>query len=277
MLVGCVTSSQDPVLTTTTTVPPAAGNVQRHAVCFGVTSVSPVPEYASWDGACPGCDLDAKGLNDLFNKNGVQSYCFLNSEATKFMFQHEIEVAADGLRRGDLLIVTLSGHGGQTPDLNGDETDGQDETIVLWDGTMVDDYIMSDIIQKLQAGIRVVLITDTCHSEGNFRAFVRATQRVLTFGKYGKKKGKALVKTAKKAETQDIELIQFAGCREASYSYGGNTGGTWTQSLLAKFKDGLTWRQWFDAAAKALPGNQVPVWAEYGKVTDGFKHGEALK
>ena len=53
--------------------------------------------------------------------------------------------------------------------------------------------------------------------------------------------------------------MQFAGCREADYSYGGDTGGTWTQSLLQTLMPMMTWREWFDAAKAAMPDNQVPM------------------
>jgi metacaspase-1 len=275
MLAGCATQTPtvtpvpDPVVTD-------KSNVTVHAVCFGLTSVADVPEYANWDGSCPGCDLDSAGLNKLFLDHGIESELYQNEQVTKKNFEAVILAAARDLKRDDLLIVALSGHGGQTPDKNGDESDGQDETLVLWDGTMLDDYVMSNIIQKLPAGLRVVLITDTCHSEGNFRAFVRATKRIASFGLAGKKKGFQLQKKGKKAE-QDIQLIQLAGCREASYSYGSETGGTWTQTLLETFGESLSWQQWFNAAAKKMPSNQSPQWVEYGNVTDTFRNGEALE
>jgi hypothetical protein len=167
----------------------------------------------------------------------------------------------------------MSGHGGQIADNNGDEADKLDETICLWDGQVRDDDVLA-LIQKLPAGLRVVLINDQCHSEGNFRAFVRKVQRVVSLGKYGKTRAQALVKASR---GWDGQLIQFAGCRENSYSYGAAAGGTWTQNLLSTFNPGFTWRQWFDAAASKMPGNQVPVWVEYGNVGDEFRNGRVLE
>jgi len=265
---GCSTPAVDtPVVVT----PPAT--TAGAAICVGLTAVDPAA-YQGWAGDCPGCDEDANGFHLLLNKSLSGGAIFLfNSAATWKNVQDDVLAAAATLKRGDLLVVMMSGHGGQLPDDNGDEADGLDETICLWDGQVRDDEVLK-LINKFPAGLRVVLINDQCHSEGNFRSFMRKVQRVVTLGKYGKRKGAVLVK----AKTGwDGQLIQFAGCREASYSYGSSTGGTWSQNLLSTFSPTLTWRQWFDKAAAKMPSSQVPVWVEYGNITDGFRNGTALK
>jgi len=147
----------------------------------------------------------------------------------------------------------------------------------MWDGQVRDDKYKTMIDTEFPP-IRVIQINDQCHSEGNFRAAFRSVQKLISFGYWGNRTYKPIISN----RSQDIstwkgQLIQFAGCRENNYSYGSATGGTWTQSLLAAYDDGLTWRGWFDAAAKRMPSNQSPQWVEYGNVTDDFRYGKVLR
>jgi hypothetical protein len=60
-------------------------------------------------------------------------------------------------------MLTYSGHGGQLPDLNGDEPDGQDETWCLFDSELVDDEIYATL-SSFSPGVRVLVLSDSCHS-----------------------------------------------------------------------------------------------------------------
>jgi hypothetical protein len=248
------------------------------AICIGLTAVNPYA-YGGWAGDCPGCDVDAKGLYSLLVSKGFKSTLILNSEATWTNVRAKILEAANSLKnKDDLLVVTMSGHGGQLQDDNGDEVDGQDETLCLWDGQVRDDEMLK-LIRQFPA-IRLMLINDQCHSEGNFRAILRSVQQTVSLGAWGKRSASPLIdKTGLKRDTADWggQLIQFAGCREDNYSYGASAGGTWTQSLLRKYSDNLTWRGWFDSSIAIMPGNQVPQWVEYGSVQDSFRTGQVLK
>jgi hypothetical protein len=68
----------------------------------------------------------------------------------------------------DALFLHYSGHGGQTPDEDGDEEDGSDEVIYPVDykteGHIVDDEIHFRVVKPLRAGVRLTAIFDSCHS-----------------------------------------------------------------------------------------------------------------
>lgn len=280
LLSGCATpnpndvavAEQAPILTTGTIA---------HAVCIGLTNVLPAA-YDGWAGECPGCDQDALAMQALCKSAGAAHVTLLlNAQATCAAVEAAIQGEASGLRSNDLLIVTYSGHGGQVPDEDGDEVDGLDETICLYDGQMIDDHIKK-ILLGLQPGLRILLIADSCHSEGNFRAFVRAATKVVTLGKYGHKKIKPLLhrKTAGRVplnEKWDKQLIEFAGCREDAYSYGGAEGGKWSLALAGAYGFAPTLRAFFDAAKKNTPDRQQPQWVECGPVTDAFRFSVPLK
>jgi hypothetical protein len=183
------------------------------------------------------------------------------------------------MRPDDLLVVSLSGHGGQAEDLNGDEEDKLDETICLWDGQMIDDDVMS-ILDQLPAGLRVLLITDTCHSQGNFKDFVRA----MTFKTaYGRMEPFLMDSEGSQMEFGFMrggfsgQLIQIAGCREDSYSYGDESGGTLTQTLDANLSSSESLIEWFDRTKAAMPNIQKPEWVEFGDVKDSFRSVKTLR
>ncbi|KAG7660510.1 casA [[Candida] subhashii] len=68
----------------------------------------------------------------------------------------------------DSLFFHYSGHGGQTPDLDGDEEDGYDEVIYPLDfetnGFIVDDQLHDLLVKTLPQGVRLTAIFDSCHS-----------------------------------------------------------------------------------------------------------------
>ncbi|CAG8467962.1 11651_t:CDS:2 [Cetraspora pellucida] len=63
-----------------------------------------------------------------------------------------------------------SGHGGQIEDIDGDEDDGYDETILPLDhdkstgGQIIDDEMHAIMVRPLQPGVRLTAIFDSCHS-----------------------------------------------------------------------------------------------------------------
>jgi hypothetical protein len=71
--------------------------------------------------------------------------------------------AAKALRAGDLFFLTYSGHGGQVPDVSGDEADKQDETWCLYDGELIDDELYFEL-SRFAAGVRILVLSDSCHS-----------------------------------------------------------------------------------------------------------------
>ncbi|KAJ3332188.1 Ca(2+)-dependent cysteine protease [Blyttiomyces sp. JEL0837] len=69
---------------------------------------------------------------------------------------------------GDRFFLHYSGHGGAVVDVDGDEVDGMDETILPLDyeteGEIVDDDIFKICIAPLPAGSRLIAVFDSCHS-----------------------------------------------------------------------------------------------------------------
>lgn len=69
---------------------------------------------------------------------------------------------------GDAAFFHYAGHGGTTPDLNGDESDGFDDSMYPVDymenGEIIDDDIFKKLLVPLPQGVHMTAIVDCCHS-----------------------------------------------------------------------------------------------------------------
>lgn len=100
-------------------------------------------------------------------------------------------------KRTRLLTITI-GHGGQTPDLDGDEEDGYDEVIYPVDfrqtGHIVDDEMHRIMVASLHAGVRLTAIFDSCHSGSALDLpYIYSTQGVLKEPNLAKEAGQGLL------------------------------------------------------------------------------------
>jgi hypothetical protein len=63
-----------------------------------------------------------------------------------------------------IFFLTYSGHGGQVPNTGNDfEPDGFDETWCLYDGELIDDELYT-ALGSFAAGVRIFVLSDSCHS-----------------------------------------------------------------------------------------------------------------
>jgi hypothetical protein len=109
------------------------------------------------------CEADAEDMASVARSKGFTVTELLTRAATRGRLTAELARAARELRSGDILLLSYSGHGGQVPDLNGDEPDGQDETWCLYDGQLIDDELCAALAQFAK-GVRVLVLSDSCHS-----------------------------------------------------------------------------------------------------------------
>lgn len=229
----------------------------RLALVSGIVKVDP-RYYGGWNGDCPGCDLDAFSTGRNMHQRGIAVRHLLDGELTDKRFESEVLAAFAQLKANDLFIIYYSGHGGQEKDWNGDESDGQDETLCFFNGQYSDDR-MGNLLARAPAGLRVLFVGDSCNSGTSSRKLVR--RRPLQF----LRKGAPELKSA---------VIHMGGCADGQSSYGGIMGGNFTNRWWESLRPGMTYRQWFDATAAAMPASQVPVFETLG--ADDFSSMEAL-
>jgi hypothetical protein len=141
------------------------------SVHIGVIELDTV-HYQGWNGSLSGCENDATDMQNLARKQGFQTSLLLTRAATRKNVIRAIEQAARQLKKGDLFLLTFSGHGGQIPrqpdarpaDLyDVEQTDNLDETWCLHDAQLLDDEL-NHLYRQFQTGVRILLIQDCCHS-----------------------------------------------------------------------------------------------------------------
>jgi hypothetical protein len=142
-----------------TTSPPTPTG---YALAIGLNKVDP-GHYCGWNGELSGCEPDAMDMKEIAENQGLIVETLLTAQATRERVLAELDDLAGRLMSGDLLVVSYSGHGGYLPDLNGDESDGLDETWCLYDGEILDDELHGAWM-KFQAGVRILVFSDSCHS-----------------------------------------------------------------------------------------------------------------
>ena len=90
------------------------------AVCIGVNRVD-LKHYLKWPGGLRACELDAKDMAKIATSRGFKAQKILTKEATRENITSSIKHAAKTLTKGDMFLLTYSGHGSQIKDDSGDE------------------------------------------------------------------------------------------------------------------------------------------------------------
>ncbi len=138
---------------------------------IGLNSVNP-EHYEGWSGPLAACELDANDMRDLAKGRGIKASVLLTRDATRTRTLAGIRAAAKALKAGDLFFLSYSGHGGQVDDVSGeDEPDKLDETWCLFDGQLIDDELYFELT-KFKKGVRIIVLSDSCHSGTVTRAIV---------------------------------------------------------------------------------------------------------
>lgn len=129
---------------------------------LGLNSVGSAA-YEGWEGPLAACEFDADDMAAIARSKGMKPTVLLTKKATRAALLAGMRSAAKALKAGDLFFLSFSGHGGQVPDANRDERDGKDETWCLYDGQLIDDEIYFEL-SRFASGVRVLVLSDSCHS-----------------------------------------------------------------------------------------------------------------
>ena len=146
---------------------------------IGLNAVSPAA-YGGWDGPLAACEFDAKDMAAIARAQGMKTTLLLTKKGTRSRVLAAMRSAAKRLVKGDFFFLTYSGHGGQVPDVTGEETDKQDETWCLYDGQLIDDELYLEL-SRFASGVRILVLSDSCHSGTVTRAMPpQLDDRILT-------------------------------------------------------------------------------------------------
>ena len=256
------------------------------SIHIGLNHVDPA-QYEGWDGTLGACEADATDMRALAKAQGFAPAAFLLSgQATSAAVAQALTDAAKRLTKGDILLVTYSGHGGQVKDTNGDETDEMDETWVLFDRQFVDDELYATWA-KFAAGVRILVLSDSCHSgsitrdvpmfvEGGPRR--RAMPREVAV-RVEKAHGK-LYRDIQAANPQGdkvkvlASVLLISGCMDNQFSMDGDKNGAFTGTLKRVWADGKfkgNYRAFRNRIVSLMDPSQTPNYYFVGATNQAFE------
>ncbi len=163
--------------------------MRRRALCVGINNFKNRP-----DAQLQGCVNDANNMAGIFKSflgfTDEDITVLTDDQATKANIMSNLQAMVDGAKSGayDYLAFSLSSHGTQVPDLDGDEPDKADEAFCPhdlaatlhgeWDRDhiIVDDEL-HDLFATLPPNVLLEVYFDTCHSGTGLRALALAPGR----------------------------------------------------------------------------------------------------
>ena len=241
----------------------------RYALCIGIN------DYPGTGSDLSGCVNDARDWAAELSRRGFDVAMLLDADATGDAMRTAMRRRLDAAGSGDVVVITYSGHGTWVPDTDGDEADGRDEALCPYDigtsGPLLDDELF-DILSDRERGIRVVLISDSCHS-GTVARFAPPTRpdagrvRFLppaVFLTAGVAERARLLPRVSRGRPRQAALL-LAGCQDFEYSYDarfdGRPNGAFTYQALAALRElpaTACYRDWTAAIARSLPSQDYP-------------------
>ena len=120
-----------------------------------------------------GPENDADEMSRIAKANGFEvRELFKGLNATfKNVEDAILKVAAELKNDGDIFLFTFAGHGSRQADEENEENEEEDlfdETILLFDRILVDDYLRSALWSEFKPGVRIIGVADCCHSGTSF-------------------------------------------------------------------------------------------------------------
>ncbi|XOK59671.1 caspase family protein [Paenibacillus elgii] len=251
-----------------------------YSLHIGLNSVDP-QHYSGWDGKLKACEADALDMEKIshaLNYSNIST--LLTANATLKNVTAEIKKAAEALESGDIFFLSYSGHGGQVPDLNNDESDGTDETWCLYDGQLLDDEL-SELWYVFKKDVRVIVLSDSCHSgtvtrarayglslDTNFdvQKEIRYRYLPLDIATETFNQNKAYYTMKQQKTTSNNTNIQctvklISGCQDNQTSADGDINGLFTEKLLAVWDNGNfrgNYLDFYNKIKSLMPPIQTP-------------------
>lgn len=245
-----------------------------------------------------GCENDAKDMRQLltsrfgFPDDDKHIKILLSRQATRqaIVDAFKAQLIENAKAHPNAICVFhYSGHGSQVPDMNGDEEDGLDETLVPVDSRQPDHYDLTDddledLINQLgQYTKNITVITDCCHSGSNVRD-ATVSVRLRKAETDDRPQPPQKPKDAKSAAP--AVYVSMAGClpnetageSDTDTPQGERANGLLTRNLidaLAQANAGTTYRDLWGAVATGVTGNRSNQHPQIEGDIDRFIFGDA--
>lgn len=246
----------------------------KYALCIGIN------DYPGTGSDLAGCVNDANDWAALLQSLGFGVKKLLDKQASRANILAEMGNIVAQAKKGDSIIFQYSGHGTYIPDEDGDEADQTDESLCPYDlrtkGVITDDQLFQ-LFNKKATGVRLVMISDSCHSGTVSRFVPTANARKKEMSKVKFLPPATFLSSRELAKLGISRAIRrssppgryggllLSGCQDVEYSYDayfqGRPNGAFTYAALntfKKLKPGASYKEWHTAIRKALPTAQYP-------------------
>jgi hypothetical protein len=211
------------------------------AFCVGIN------DYPIEGADLKGCVNDAQAwaslLQDHYDFPSADIRVMTDAEATKANVLAGLKDLLAGAGPGDVLVFTNSSHGSQIPDPGDDEPDRYDEVMCPYDirdNALTDDELR-ELFTGLPKGVRLTVISDSCHSGTVTRALLidnipglsMPDDRRVRFLNPALFRGGPILTDPMGAHPRgrmafpqsSMDHILLAGCKDTEYSYDAVIGG----------------------------------------------------
>lgn len=241
--------------------------MRRYALCVGINNYPGVGNDLSE------CVNDVNDWEQTLSDRGWLVKRLTDGLATRENVLANVKYLLNKANPSDSVLIQFSGHGTQLPDINGDEDDGMDEAICVYDGLVMDDEIWEIMRTYKKPGTALVFVSDSCHSGSMVRG-------VATFSTAGRKRftpalaflaavgkpnwSRPLIPRAANEDSRRVwPCLLLAGCMDNEYSYDAPElkNGAFTYyalSALQRLKPGSLYRDWYAEVRKRLPNSRYP-------------------
>lgn len=245
--------------------------MSRNALCIGIN------DYPGTESDLSGCVNDAHDWSAALTARGFSTRTLIDSKATKKAMIAEIGDLIGNAARNDSVVLTYSGHGTWVPDQSGDEPDGRDEALCPWDigdGEVLLDDELHTLLRQRVAGVRIVIISDSCHSGSVTRGDTADLDPGMPSARF--LPPEVWMKTARLPSRMPGRILGgiarsggdllMAGCLDTQYSWDtsfkGRPNGAFTYyalKALASLPPGSSYGSWFKKITPTfLPTNRLP-------------------
>jgi hypothetical protein len=204
---------------------------QKEALLIGVG------DYQGKKNDLKGIEIDVSNMKSLFEKWGFHTTVLLDSDSMKI---DEYLTNYHSLGADDSFAFYYSGHGSHTDDSSGDETDGQDETLVLSNGVENRFYLDDNLNRHFNSiGAKKLIIFDSCHSGTAFKAFGDKPKPKSISSKLSGTEIKSKSFRHRVSEELDGgEYIVFSASQDSEESLATRDGSLFTNAFVKEFKSG---------------------------------------
>jgi hypothetical protein len=250
----------------------------RKALCIGIN------DYPGTGNDLAGCVNDAHDWASVLESRGFAVRAMLDRDATKANIVAALQRLIGEASAGDSIVVTYSGHGTFVPDEAGDEPDARDEALCPYDidqgNVLLDDEIHA-LFSRRAANVRIVLISDSCHSGSVIRwappdrssgaplpRFLPPATWMRESALPRDAQGRVLTRMPAGSKAVAFAAggdLLMAGCMDSEFSYdarfAGRANGAFTYyalKTLPALAQNATYADWYAAIRRYLPGASYP-------------------